>query len=75
MSAGLVERGLTTLAHEIFLFTKRDMICVAYVDDTIFVGPDRETIEHEINILGIPNNEYRQVSVKILGLSMQRSRY
>ena len=54
---------------------KRDMICVAYVDDKIFVGPDRETIEHEINILGIPNNEYRQVSVKILGLSMQRSRY
>ena len=51
------------------------MICVVYVDDTIFVGSDRETIEHEKNILGIPNNEYRQVSVKILGLSMQLPRY
>ena len=75
MSAGLVERGLKTPAHEIFLFMKRDMICVVYVDDTIFVGSDRETIEHEKNILRIPNNEYRQVSVKILGLSMQLPRY
>ena len=38
---------------------KRDMICVVYVDDTIFAGPDTKAIEEVIAGLGVQNDEQR----------------
>ena len=29
---------------------KKEKMCVVYVDEIIIVGPDSETLEHEINI-------------------------
>jgi hypothetical protein len=36
---------------------KQDLICVIYVDDTIFAGPDAANIQEEINSLGVSNFE------------------
>ena len=36
-----------------YLFMKRDMICVLYIDDTIFSGPDSNTIDRVITGLGV----------------------
>jgi len=38
---------------------KKGIICVVYVDDTIFVGNDVSLIEAEIAGLGVANNEQR----------------
>ena len=32
---------------------KDNMICVIYVDDAIFTGPNQESIDKEIQLLGI----------------------
>ena len=36
------------------------MICVIYVDDTIFAGPRAKDIDNEIKILGIKQNSEEQ---------------
>ena len=38
---------------------KKGIICVCYVDDTIFAGPDEEILEQEIKKLGINYGEQR----------------
>ena len=32
---------------------KQDMICVIYVDDTIFAGPDQSMVDKEVSLLGM----------------------
>ena len=32
---------------------KKQMICVIYVDDTIFAGPRQQDIDQEVKLLGI----------------------
>jgi hypothetical protein len=36
---------------------KKDLMCVIYVDDTIFAGPDAAKIQDEINSLGVSKFE------------------
>jgi hypothetical protein len=36
---------------------KKDFICVVYVDDTIFAGPDASLLENEIRSLGVKQDE------------------
>jgi hypothetical protein len=42
---GLLERGFTQSEIGRCLFMKKDCICVVYVDDTIFAGPDALLLE------------------------------
>jgi hypothetical protein len=41
------------------LFLKKDIMCVVYVDDTIFARPDASALEQEIRSLGIDDGEKR----------------
>lgn len=50
LSAGLIEGRFTPSTHDTWLFMKKDMICVVYVNDTIIAGRDSDAIEHEINL-------------------------
>ena len=59
LKAGLLERGFIQSEMNKCLFMKRDMICVVYVDDTIFAGPDSNAIEEVITGLGVQNEEQR----------------
>ena len=59
LKAGLLERGFIQSEMDKCLFMKRDMICVVYVDDTIFAGPDSNAIEEVITGLGVQNEEQR----------------
>jgi hypothetical protein len=36
---------------------KEGCICVVYVDDTIFAGPDAKMLEQEIRSLGVASDE------------------
>ena len=56
---GLLERGYVQLNHDPCLFMKKNLMCVIYVDDVIFSGPDAKLIEEEIESLGISDNEKR----------------
>ena len=59
LSQGLINRGWTASAIDPCLFMKESMMCVVYVDDTIFTGPNQKQIDQEITLLGIkqPNEE------------------
>ncbi len=59
LSKSLQRRGWSVSSIDPCLFMKKDMICVIYVDDTIFAGPNQDMIDEEINQLGIkqPNEE------------------
>ena len=59
LRAGLLERGFRQSNVDHCLFMKRDMVCVVYVDDTIFGGPDPEAIEREIQGLGVSRDVER----------------
>jgi hypothetical protein len=48
LSDGLLERGFVKSKHDACLFMKRGLLCVIYVDDTIFSGPDENQIAQEI---------------------------
>jgi hypothetical protein len=39
------------------LFMKKDLMCVIYVDDTVFAGPDATKIQEEIKSLSISKLE------------------
>jgi hypothetical protein len=54
---GLLERGFTQSEFDLCLFMKKGIICVVYVDDTIFAGPDRALIDAEIKGLGVSSKE------------------
>ena len=59
LSQGLINRGWTVSTIDHCLFMKDKMMCVIYVDDTIFTGPNQTQIDKEIEVLGIkqPNEE------------------
>ena len=45
---GLLEQGYTQSEIDACLFMKHGIICVVYVDDTIFAGADEKVLEEEI---------------------------
>ena len=59
LKAGLEERGWKQSAIDPCLFLKSGLICVVYVDDTIFAGAAVEELEKEITALGISTSEQR----------------
>ena len=58
LSAGIVERGFKPSEHDPCLFMKEEMIYVVYVDDTIIAKSDSQSIEEEIRLLGITNDDF-----------------
>ena len=50
---GLLERGYTQSTVDPCLFIKNGLMCVVYVDDTIFAGADPKVLEAEIASLGV----------------------
>jgi hypothetical protein len=57
VSAGLKQRGFIQSKHDTCLFLKQDLICVIYLDDTIFAGPYKVKIAEEIAGLGVSKYE------------------
>jgi hypothetical protein len=53
LRSGLLERKWTQSEIDPCLFMKKGMMCVVYVDDTIFAASSVEEIEREITSLGI----------------------
>lgn len=53
LSQGLQTRGWKPSVIDPCLFMKNKMICVIYVDDTIFAGPSQQDIDAEVTSLGI----------------------
>ena len=60
LSQGLQNRGWKPSAIDPCLFMKQSMICVIYVDDTIFAGPSQKDIDKEVQLLGIKQNNEEQ---------------
>ena len=56
---GLLEHGYTQSQIDPCLFMKQGIICVCYVDDTIFAGADSLVLEAEIQSLGVHEKEQR----------------
>ena len=56
---GLLERGYTQSNIDPCLFMKEGIMCVVYVDDTIFAGADPAALEREIKNLGVADSEQR----------------
>ena len=56
---GLLERGYTQSQNDPCLFMKQGILCVIYVDDTIFAGADTAMLEEEIRALGVSDTEQR----------------
>ena len=56
---GLLERGYTQSQNDPCLFMKNGILCVVYVDDTIFAGADSDILEEEIRALGVSDTEQR----------------
>jgi hypothetical protein len=54
---GLLERGFTQSEIDPCLFLKKGCICVVYVDDTIFAGPDAKMLEQEIRSPVVASDE------------------
>ena len=54
---GLVERGYIQSVNDPCLFMKKGILCVVYVDDTIFAGADSAELENEIRLLGVHDTE------------------
>ena len=55
----LLERGYTQSQIDPCLFLKDKLMCVVYVDDTIFAGPDPQALEREIAALGVSTTTQR----------------
>ena len=56
---GLLERGYIQSKNDPCLFMKDGILCVVYVDDTIFAGADTSVLENEIRALGASDTEQR----------------
>ena len=56
---GLLERGYQQSTTDPCLFMKQGIMCVVYVDDTIFAGADASILEEEIRLLGVSDTEQR----------------
>jgi hypothetical protein len=52
-----MERGFTQSEIDPCLFMKKDCICIVYVDDTIYDGPDELLLEREIKYLGVKEDQ------------------
>ena len=50
-----LRKGLASVDQSLFM--KKDVICVVYIDDTIFTGPNAAKLEAEITALGVPRDE------------------
>ena len=57
LKAGLEEHGFVVSVINPCLFMKPGIICVVYVDDTIFAAPNSADLDKEIVALGISTNE------------------
>jgi hypothetical protein len=57
LSAGFKQRGFAQSKHDACLFLKAGLICVIYVDDTIFSGPNPDQIARNIEGLGVSKKE------------------
>ena len=53
LRSGLLEHGFEQSNFGTCLFMEEGMICVVYVDDTIFAGSSGEVLEAEIANLGV----------------------
>ena len=51
LKAGLLKQGFKQSQIDPCLYIKNNIICVIYVDDTIFFAPDASIIDNEINSL------------------------
>ena len=58
---GLIDRGYIQSEFDPCLFMKQGIMCVVYVDDTIFAGANDEILLNEIKALKIPNGENSHV--------------
>ena len=56
---GLLVHGYIQSEIDPCLFMKPGIICVCYIDDTIFAGADSELLEAEIRSLGVNEKEQR----------------
>jgi hypothetical protein len=59
LRSGLLERGFIQSAIDPCLFIKQGIMCVVYVDDTIFAGADATILEAEIAALGVSDATQR----------------
>ena len=59
LKAGLEERGWKQSNIDPCLFLKAGMMCVVYVDDTIFASTNVDNLEREIASLGISSDAQR----------------
>jgi hypothetical protein len=57
ISAGLKQWGFAQYKHDACLFLKAGLMCVIYVDDTIFSGPNADQIARDIEGLGVSKCE------------------
>ena len=57
LKAGLEEQGFVASEIDPCLFMKPGIICVVYVDDTIFAAASAEDHDRKIAALGISTNE------------------
>ena len=57
LKAGLEEHGFVVSVINLCLFMKPGIICVVYVDDTIFAAPNSADLDKEIIALDISTNE------------------
>jgi hypothetical protein len=56
---GCLNEGMFNPPNNPCLFMKEGIVCVVYVDDTIFAGADTVAFAHEIRNLGVSNSEQR----------------
>ena len=60
LSKSLQNRGWTVSTIDPCLFMKHNMMCVIYVDDTIFAGPNQDLIDKEVELHGIKHLDEEQ---------------
>ena len=60
LSKSLQNRGWTVSAIDPCLFMKNNMMCVIYVDNTIFAGTNQAMIDGEVRQLGIKQSNEEQ---------------
>jgi hypothetical protein len=56
---GLLERGCVASEIDPCLFMKAGCICIIYVDDTIFSGPEADKLSAEVQSLGVNSDEHQ----------------
>ena len=75
LKAGLLKQGFKQSQIDPCLFLKNNIVCVVYVDDTIFFAPDDSIIDKEISSLksnGFDLTDKREVN-SFLGIKFTHS--